>query len=71
MIHATARALRRLAGQPENDLETLVAACDGSPLELAPEFATALETDLRVPTCPECLVLWDMALSGVPKERSP
>ena len=71
MIHATARALRRLAGQPEGDLDTMVAACNGSQLWSGAQFATAFEVDRRVPTCPECLVLWDMALSGVSKERSP
>lgn len=71
-IHASLRAIAYLRGEKLNSLALFSHACDG---RVAGETFIGVRLAMQgkyLPTCPECLVLWDMALeAGTPPALPP
>lgn len=63
MIHATKRAIALLRGEPTENVEMGVQACDGAygVVEDMVGVEAIAGGSTHLPDCPECAVLWDAA----------
>lgn len=74
VAHVTLRAIAYLRGRNFLDEDIDTSACDRSRLNpYEPHVAVAdINYNARLPTCPECLVLWDAAQEvGTPPAPRP